>query len=369
MKFETKYSFDDLAIVPKWSGVLSRSDCKTEWKLGPYIFTNPIIPANMDTISGFKMMRKTAELGGLGIHHRYATVEQYNDAACHWKRVNHEEDSHYPFAVSVGSIHTSGEIERINWAIQPGNAQIICLDIAHGDSVHGGETVSYIRKLNSTIPIIAGNVCTAGAVRYLRDLGANMIKVGIAAGGVCTTAIKTGCYYPQMSAILECAEAGPIIADGGIRHAGDVAKALGAGAQAVMCGSIFAGTDCVPGWDEAMQKLEEIFKKYPTGADRSFHLGPDFILPKAKISFRGMASKEARRDTGHEGSNAEGISREVTCKEAGSTESIFNYLLEGTRSAMSYSGAFTLDQFRKTVDFIQITKAGLDQAHPHFKDH
>ena len=367
---DIKLSYNDVFLVPKRSVLQTRLEANLSWAIGPFQFRSPVIPANMDTIAGLKMMVESVRQGALAIHHRYASLEDYINARNTWGNLFDEQVYNYPFAVSVGSIYTPGEADRIDWVTKSKNAQIICLDIAHAHSGHGMDTIKYIKDKNPNIVLIAGNVCTPAGTRALKEWGADVVKVGIAAGGVCTTAIKTGCYYPQFSAVMECAETGvPIIADGGITSAGCAAKALGAGAIAVMAGSLFAGTDCVPGWDEAQEKVKQIFEKYPTGADRHYHLGQDQVIPKATIAYRGMASKEARKANNHEGTNAEGVSRQIICKPEGSTAEVFSYIHEGIRSAMSYTGAFTLTEFFKEAEFIQITKAGLDQAHPHFKDH
>jgi IMP dehydrogenase/GMP reductase len=353
----TALTFDDVLIKPKHSQVLSRNQ-PLNWKLGKYHFFHPIIPANMDTISGVKMLENQCKTKGLGIHHRYSSLQEYSGL----RHLFDRDASFYgPLALSVGSIHS--DQERIDWCID--NADIICLDIAHADSIHASDTLNYIRR-QFTGPIIAGNVCTPEGTRFLLEHGATMVKVGVGPGSVCTTRIKTGCGYPQLEAIARCAEMGPIIADGGIKTPGDAAKALAAGASAVMIGGMFAGTDCVPGWDEAQKQVEDILKRYPTGPERDYHLGRDFVVPQPRITYRGMASNEARAASGQQAKNAEGVSKTITCKPVGSTTQVLEDLFEGIRSAMSYNGSETLNHFARTAEFVRVTSSSQVENHPHF---
>jgi IMP dehydrogenase len=346
-------TFDDVLLVPQYSDVMSRNQ-PLDWKLGKFDMGCPIIAANMDTICGEKMMVKMDSLGGLGIHHRYCSVEDYYIASPWWRYKegklydNVERQRRGPLALSVGTLQN--DKRRIDWCVDPDNCDVICVDIAHGDSLHMQQTLGYIRDRGFTGPVIAGNVCTPEATRFLLEHGATMVKVGVGPGSVCTTRIKTGCGFPQLSAIANCSEAGPIIADGGIRTPGDAAKALAAGAKAVMIGGMLAGTDCVPGWDQAWERHREV----------------DLNVPP-RIVYRGMASKEARRHFGQEGTNAEGISKTIECKPTGSTEAVIMDIVEGVRSAMSYSGAHTLEEFPKKAKFVRVTTTTQAENHPHFR--
>ena len=185
--------------------------------------------------------------------------------------------------------------------------------------------------------VIAGNVCTYDGAARLMEAGADVVKVGVGPGSACTTRIKTGCGYPQLAAIEECSEAGHIIADGGIRNYGDAAKALLAGAKAVMIGGLLAGTDCTPSWE-------------PDGAS---------------LEFRGMASKAARESCGGSSSNAEGVSVEVPWRPEGSTREVVEELMEGVRSAMSYSGTRTLREFSLKGKMVHVTPSTVNENKPH----
>lgn len=319
--------YSDVLIVPGFSTTDSRRDGDISWQLGEFKFQIPVISSNMDTITGIKMMKKMAQLGGLGIHHRYCLVNVYQKAL-EELRVAYPEA---PAAFSVGNIDRDDE--RIDWCIE--HADIICIDIAHGDSLHMIDTLEFIRDLGFEGPIIAGNVCTPEAVSCLKEHGATLVKVGIGPGAVCTTRSKTGVGMFQFTAVQTSSAAGRIIADGGIKQPGDACKALAAGSTAVMIGGILAGTDCVPGWDEAMTFNEEGFNG-------------------GEVAFRGMASKEARQSfTGKPANNLEGLSVQVKCKPKGSTEQVITDIIEGVKSAMSYVGASNLNEFREKARFVR----------------
>ena len=329
------YSLDDVLIVPQYSTISSREDCDVTPYLPKMDLDIPIFAANMDTICEEKMAHEMHELGGCGIIHRYMKDSETHNLIYEW----FSDDNTTPLTVSVGCFEK--DKHRIDAVLSFQEYPLnICVDLAHGDSSHMLETISYIR---SQAPrwegaLIAGNVCTyEGAVR-LFELGADIVKVGVGPGSACTTRIKTGCGYPQLSAIIECVEAGPIIADGGIKNYGDVAKALSAGAASVMIGGLLAGTDCVPNWDEGMP-----------------------------VEFRGMASKKAREDCGEDGKNAEGISLKVEGQPPGSTEKVITELLEGLRSAMSYSACSTLNEFQVKSQFVEVTPATIIENQPHFE--
>lgn len=344
-------TFDDVLIVPAFSTIQSRKDVDTSVTLGKFTLRLPVISANMESITGLKMLNKMNEQGGLGILHRYMSIEELSSTIDAFRKANTTAS---PIAIAVGSVLV--EKERINLCIDK-QVDIICIDIAHGDSLHVHETLHYIRYTKQyTGVIIAGNVCTPDAARALLEEGADLVKVGVGPGSVCTTRIKTGCGYPQLQAIIDTVEAvgpGKVIADGGIKTPGDAAKAIAAGAVAVMIGGMLAATDCVPGWDEAM----DTWKKQLSSGDPS--------NPIATIIYRGMASSEARKSFGQVGNNAEGISKLVSAKPVGSTENILNELNEGLRSAMSYVGAKDISSFVELTKFIRVTTTTRQENIPH----
>ena len=325
------YSFDDVLIVPQYSEVGSRSECNTSPNLPLLDMELPVFAANMDTICGTKMIKKMHKLGGMGILHRYMKVTETHNIIADW------EEADGKLIVSVGAL--AQDKRRIDLVLtQAQDKDIgICVDLAHGDSFHMIDTLNYIRENTFSNVLIAGNVCTYYGAMRLFDAGADIVKVGVGPGSACTTRIKTGCGYPQLGAVEECAKAGPIIADGGIRHYGDAAKALAVGADAVMIGGLLAGTDCTPVWSENLTELE----------------------------FRGMASKAARESCGSSGRNAEGVSVTVPSRPEGSTQEVVEELVEGIQSAMSYTGVKTLEEFRGKSQIIQTTGSIIRENSPH----
>ena len=323
--------YDDVLIVPSHSTIESRSHCDTSVNIttltAHHHFKIPIMAANMDTICGPKMASKMDDLGGIGIIHRNCPIEQITS----------------PSFVAVGSLRN--DKERIDKVIEAGHN--ICVDIAHGHSVNMQITLEYIRnRIASNKIIIAGNVCTQRGCNDLSKWGANIVKVGVGGGSACTTRIKTGCGVPQFQAVLDCADTGiPIIADGGIRHAGDAAKALAAGAKFVMIGGMLAGTDYTPDWNIEIASLG------------------------GYISYRGMASMDAKASTGLRLEHEEGVSVKVKARPQGSTEAVIKDLVDGIKSAMSYSGECTLDEFAESAKFCIVTSQTQkeNQAHIHVK--
>ena len=329
------YSFDDVLIVPQYSDVVSRSECDTTVDLGHGLtLSTPIIAANMDTICGVKMAKEMQQLGGDGIIHRYMKVTETHNIIQDWK-----PDQNGKLLLSVGSVRSDKRrIDLILQKEQETHNIGICIDIAHGDSIHMLDTLKYLRNTNRFDNlIIAGNVCTYEGACRLFDFGADVVKVGVGPGSACTTRIKTGCGYPQLSAIKECASAGKIIADGGIRYYGDAAKAIAMGADAVMVGGLLAGTDCTPMWSDDGDPVE----------------------------FRGMASKRARESCGSDGRNAEGVSTRVPWRSQGSTQEVVEELAEGIRSAMAYSGCRTLEEFQLKSQIIRVSPAIMGENQPH----
>lgn len=353
-------TFDDVLIVPRHSSLFTRSEAKTEWKLGKFTFQCPVISANMDTITGLDMAVEMAKAEGLGIIHRYMSVQEMKQLSLSWSL--RSDVGNRPLALSVGTL--ANDQDRIDTIINEQLADIICVDIAHGDSLLMYETLQHIRASGFTGPIVAGNVVTPEAVAFLLEAGATIVKVGVGPGSVCTTRIKTGCGFPQLEAVARCAEAGPIIADGGIRTPGDAAKALAAGATAVMVGGMLAGTDKVPGWIQA--QLDTI-KHLETITDEGAVLTRlESTGLRGVLKYRGMASNDARKAFGQEETNAEGISMTIACRPLGSTRKVITDIMEGVRSAMSYTGSYDLEEFRQRAEFVRVTGSVQIENNPHF---
>jgi IMP dehydrogenase len=245
------------------------------------------------------------------------------------------------------------EMRRVEAVLQAG-ADCVVVDIAHGDSSLEVEMIKTIRKHYPTVQIIGGNVATADGTKRLIDAGVDCVKVGVGPGSICITRIVAGSGVPQLTAVIECAEAArdagiPIIADGGVRQPGDVAKAIAAGAQTVMIGSMLAGTDESPGM--IMTRRGHRYK-----------------------ASRGMASREATIDRNRKEGNdltqeeieeyvAEGVEAAVPYR--GKTREVLTQLVGGLQSGMSYSGAQTVEDFQKKAIFVRMTGAGLRESGPH----
>lgn len=340
-------TFDDVLIIPKYSEIEHRADvdCSTEI-LPNFKLTIPFVSANMDTITEYRMAFAMAEAGGLGILHRFLSIEDMLKQIDLYNELAQAAEVKTPFVVAIG-VHDE---ERIKAAYDKGIRQF-CVDVAHGHHILVKRTIEYLRKeYGKEIGIIAGNVCTYEGAYALFEWGADCIKVGVGPGSVCSTRIKTGAGYPQLSAIMHASDAREdfetkfaikkyIIGDGGIKNYGDVSKAISAGADAVMMGSIFAGCKQTPGpvW---RNEKEEMIKTY-----------------------RGMASTQAQSDFGIEDINEEGIS--LTTKYKGNIDHILSRLVRGLKSGMSYSGSRTIPEMQAEPNFVQMSSAGYHESTPH----
>ncbi len=335
-------TFDDVLIVPARSAIRSRGDVSMRTQLTRNVAIDiPVTAANMDTVCEWEMAVALGRLGGIGMIHRFFTVDQQ---AAQIRKVKGEG---LLVGAAVGTDHDA--ITRAKASIEAG-VDVLVLDIAHGHSDHAIHTVQLLKKEFPGTDVIAGNVATRVGAEDLIRAGADGIKVGVGPGGVCTTRIVAGVGVPQLTAINDCAGLDvPIIGDGGIRTSGDIAKALAAGANSVMIGSMFAGTKESPG--EIEQSPHGLVKRV-----------------------RGMASFEAlERRAQRQGPELdeeyleqrapEGVEGVVPYK--GSVVQLVNKLMAGVRSSMSYVNATTIGEFQTNAEFIRITNAGLTESHPH----
>jgi IMP dehydrogenase/GMP reductase len=327
----------------------------------------PIVAANMDTVCETEMAIEMARLGGIGIIHRFLTIDDQAAMVADVKgssqseQSSQSERSERPALVGA-AIGTDRDALNRSHALVDAGVDALVLDIAHG---HAGHAIDLLIKLKSEFPetdIVAGNVATRAGAEDLAAAGADAVKVGVGPGGVCTTRLVAGVGVPQLTAIGNCAghpldnpltdEAGtpvPIIADGGIRTSGDIAKALAAGASTVMVGSLFAGT-----------------KESPGGVEQSSH----GLVKRV----RGMASFEALDARAARGGEAldreyfeqrapEGV--EGTVPYRGAVDKVAAKLVAGLRSGMSYSDATTIEEFWRKAEFIQVTANGVRENQPH----
>jgi IMP dehydrogenase len=255
----------------------------------------------------------------------------------------------------VAAATTVGDLgfERTE-ALLDAECDLIVVDTAHGHSDRVAEAVTRIKKLSNNAQVIAGNVATAEAARALIGAGADGIKVGIGPGSICTTRVVAGVGVPQLTAVIDTAEAAsrlgiPVIADGGLRTSGDVAKALAAGAAAVMVGSLLAGTEEAPG--DTFLWQGRTYKSYR---------GMGSVAAMA----RGSADRYFQQDIKDQLKLVpEGIEGQVPYK--GPATAVLHQLVGGVKAAMGYTGSSNLDEFRKRAEFIRITNAGLRESHVH----
>ncbi len=243
--------------------------------------------------------------------------------------------------------------ERAERLIDAG-VDVLIVDTAHGHSINVLKQVNLVKQMSNKVQIIGGNVATAEAVKALIDNGADAVKVGIGPGSICTTRVVAGVGVPQFSAIVECAEEGarhgvPIIADGGIKLSGDMAKALAAGANVAMIGSLLAGTDESPG---------EVFLY--NGRSYKSYRGMGSVGAMA----RGSADRYFQQDVGNSLKLVpEGIEGQVPYK--GPVGAVLHQLVGGLRASMGYVGAATIKELQERVQFVRITGAGLRESHAH----
>ncbi|MBT3983328.1 MAG: guanosine monophosphate reductase [Bacteriovoracaceae bacterium] len=333
-------TFDDVLMVPQHSEINSRRSPDLSSQLTRnYRFDIPVISSNMDTISESDMCLAMARLGGQGILHRFMTTQEQVAQVKLIRGTQDSEGLKAPIAASIG-VKEEGK-ERAHALVDAG-VNILTIDIAHGDSVMMFEVLDYVKKQFPSIDVIAGNVAGGDGLRRLVDHGADAIKVGIGGGSMCTTRIITGCGVPQLTSIAlaygEAKKYGvPIISDGGHRTSGDITKALAAGAQSVMLGSMLSGTLETPG-----------------------------EVKGGKKRYRGMASKDAQvswRGELPKGMAAEGEATLIACK--GPVENIITEITGGVRSGMTYLNALTVAQIYENARFMEMTPSGMAESRPH----
>ena len=334
MKFQNTLCFDDVLLKPRYSSIASRREISLKTLLGEVEFSLPVISSPMDTVTERAMATKMSALGGLGLIHRYNSPEEQATLveAC----VN-DGATNVGFAVGVGEDAVSRAVKCVN-----AGGNVVCIDVAHGHHNLVRHTIGILRNtFGTSIHIMAGNVATPEGHQALSDWGADSVRIGIGGGSICSTRIQTGHGMPTFQSVLDCAQRGgsaSIIADGGIRNPGDVVKALAAGADAVMVGSLLAGTHESPG--EFMYRNGEKMKIY-----------------------RGMASKDAQIDWRGHYSSDEGVSSYVPCK--GPAEKILDNISRGVRSGLSYSGCRSILELQTHSEFITQTSLGNVESGTH----
>ncbi len=333
------FSYNDVLIVPRYNKVFSRKDVSLKTKVTRnYSIDLPFVAANMDTVCGVEMAIAIGRIGGMGVLHRFLTIEEQASAVKEVKEFG---------LVCAAAVGVKDYEERVPKLVEAG-VNILVLDVAHGHSKRVGKVLDWIKQ-NFSVDVMVGNIATKDAAHYFLTKGADAVKVGVGPGSMCTTRIMTGAGVPQLTAIMDVYEETqgriPICADGGIKFPGDVVKAIGAGANCVMLGNVLAGCDETPG---------EIISKNGKGV---------------KI-YRGMASYDATVKKleldGKKHEEVISVEGEKTLVESkGSVQEVIAKFIGGLSSGMTYVGAANIEELSGKADFIEMSNAGFNESKAH----
>ena len=341
-------TFDDVSLIPKHSSIVPNETITSVELFKQLKLKIPLISSAMDTVTESKMAIAIGKLGGIGIIHRNLSIEKQVQEV---KKVKRQK---LPVGAAIGV--NKNDLDRAK-KLSKANVDLLVIDTAHGHTNKVLKIIKKVKKIIKKIPLCAGNIATGKAAKFLADSGVDIVKVGIGPGSICTTRLVAGVGVPQLSAVLEVKNAlrnrkTKIISEGGIKFSGDLAKAIGAGADAVMIGSLFSGTLESPG---------KIFKR----------------RGKLYKSFRGMGSAGAmavgsadryyqKKFKDLSKFVPEGV--EGIVKFKGSVNKIIYNLVGGLRSSMGYLGAKTVKDLQKKGEFVKITKAGFYESMVHNVD-
>jgi IMP dehydrogenase len=338
-------TFDDVLLVPRYSSVLP-SETNLNINLGKNLSLKiPFLSSAMDTITESDMAIAIAKKGGLGIIHRNLSVSEQV------KEIKKVKSKKLIIGAAVGT--STGDLTRAKSILDAGT-DLIVIDTAHGHSEKVIKILSKIKKISSKVPICVGNIASGEAAIKLYNEGADILKVGIGPGSICTTRMIAGIGVPQITAIMEVKKVLKnkkikIISDGGIKFSGDIIKALAAGADAIMMGSIFAGTDESPG--KKFKYKKKIYKSYR---------GMGSIGAMSEGSSNRYFQKNYKNKSKFV---PEGVEARVLYK--GSVNEILYQLQGGLRSSMGYIGAKMIKKIQKQARFVKITKAGFYESMVH----
>jgi IMP dehydrogenase len=338
VKIYEGFTFDDVLIRPAASA-MEPAEASLKTDIAGIKLTVPFLSAAMDRVTESDMAIALGKLGGLGVIHRNCSVE---DQVAMVKKA---KQGGVLVAAACGPFHA----ERAK-ALDDAECDAIVIDCAHGHNMNVIASAKKIKKGLKHAKMIYGNIATGEAAREACTF-ADAVKVGVGPGSICTTRIISGVGVPQLSAVLEVAAVAnkkgvPVIADGGMRTSGDIAKALAAGASAVMCGNLFAGTDETPG--KIVHRNGASFKEYRG-------MGSKSVIDSA-------AGKERYFTHGRK-AVPEGVEALVPCR--GPVSDAVATLASGVQVGMGYVGARTIPEFRKKVQFIRITHASIAEGKPH----
>ncbi len=338
-------TFDDVLLVPRYSSVLP-AETNLNINLGNNLILKiPFISSAMDTVTESNMAIAIGLKGGLGIIHRNLSTQEQT------KEIKKVKNKNLIVGAAVG---TSNEDLTRAKSILDAGADIIVIDTAHGHSESVIKILKKIKKISSKIPICVGNIASGEAAMKLYNEGADILKVGIGPGSICTTRMIAGIGVPQITAIMDVKKSIKnkkikIIADGGIKFSGDIIKGLAAGADAIMMGSIFAGTNASPG--KKFKYKNKFYKSY-----------------RGMGSIGAMSAGSSNRyfQKNHKDKSKfvpEGVQARVLFK--GPINEILYQLQGGLRSSMGYIGARMINEIQKKARFVKITKAGFYESMVH----
>ncbi len=343
-------TYDDVLLLPGPSEVVPSEVETGTWLTRKIKLQIPLVSSAMDTVTESQMAIALSKAGGIGIIHRNLSID--------------DQVTHVKLAKNVGLVGAAVGVGEDGFkraqAIIDAGVDVVVVDTAHGHHRAVLEAIERVKKFAPDTQVIGGNIATRSGAQALINAGADGVKVGVGPGSICTTRVVAGVGVPQITAIMEankaCSKAGvPLIADGGLQYSGDIVKAIVAGANTVMLGSLFAGCD------ESPSELVEI----------------DGV--KFKV-YRGMGSLGAMQSRGEQKSYSkdrymqddvlsedklvpEGIEGKI--KYRGPVSSVIHQLVGGLRSGMGYAGAPDIENLRREGQLIQITAAGLKESHPH----
>ena len=330
-------SSDDLLLVPQYSDIESRKEVDISVNLGnSRLLSSPTVAAPMDTSCGKEMSCTLAEMGMLPIIHRYNSIEEQCEIAVAAMERNCNNS---PIGAAVGA--TGDYLDRAAQLASYG-VEVICIDVAHGHHIMVERAIKTIKDKLDKVHIMAGNIATLEAFNDLSDWGADSIRCGIGGGSICSTRLQTGHGVPTIQSVLDVSQTDRkslIIADGGMKNSGDIVKAIAAGADMVMVGSLISGTTEAPG---------------------------DLIVDKhgrKRKMYRGMASKGAQRDWRGKVSSIEGVTTTVPYK--GEVKNVIGELHVGIRSGLSYSGSRSIQELQNRAAFVQQTVSGQAESSTH----
>jgi len=343
------FTFDDVTLVPQYSSVLP-SETITASKLSKNLNLQiPLMSSAMDTVTESKMAIAISKSGGIGIVHRNLSIEKQVIEVQKVKKSNCLVGA--AIGVSPKDLERAEELSRVK-------TDLIVIDTAHG---HTQKVLNMIRKIkkklkNSTL--CAGNIATSKAAKFLADSGVDIVKVGIGPGSICTTRLVAGIGVPQLSAVLDVKKAlkkykTKIISDGGIKFSGDLAKAIAAGADAIMIGSLFSGTIESPG--KIIKHRGKLYKNFR---------GMGSVGAMSVGSADRYYQKKFKDVSKYVPEGVEGL-----VKFKGTVEKIIYNLIGGLKSSMGYLGAKTIKDLQKKGEFVKITKAGFYESMVHNVDH